>query len=343
MKKSEAIALLTTVVLAGFTSTTVRAQNIFVSNQGTPGSISEFDANGNLLNAFSSGLDDPMGLAFDHSGNLYVANYYGGNVAEFDSSGNLINGSFASGLVGPEGLAFDSSGNLFVSSLYNGGTVSEFNSNGQLVHSFASGSSGLNRFPAGLAFNGTGNLYVVNQEPGSVAEFNSSGVLINNSFVTSPGAFGLAFGENGNLYVANYTGTQSNYVGTVSEFAPDGSLIDSSFASGLDGASGLAFDNNGNLFVANRNDNNILEFDQNGHLINTIPSPSLNAPIYIAIQPVPEPSTWVLVLVGVAAFLGRRRRSHAPPVRNFSTLKNWEGFKALFSPWWRMPTAAGSL
>jgi sugar lactone lactonase YvrE len=304
MKKSEAIALLALLVLAGFTGTTVCAQNIFVSNQGTPGSISEFDANGNLINVLVSGLDDPTGLAFDKSGNLYVANYYGGTVSEYDSAGDLINGSFASGLVDAEGLAFDSSGNLFVTSLYNGGTVSEFNSNGKLVKSFASGSPAVNRFPAGLAFDSTGNLYVANQFGGKIAEFDAGGVMINNSFVTSPGAFGLAFGKNGNLYVANYTGTLSNYVGTVSEFAPDGHLINPSFASGLDGASGLVFDNNGNLFVANRNDNNILEFDQNGNLINTISSPSLNAPMFLAIQPVPEPATWALLGIGVAAFVG---------------------------------------
>jgi len=36
---------------------------------------------------FASGLAGPEGLAFDRSGNLYVANYNNGTIYKFDSSG----------------------------------------------------------------------------------------------------------------------------------------------------------------------------------------------------------------------------------------------------------------
>jgi hypothetical protein len=82
-------------------------------------------------------LDHPTGLAFDGSGNLYVANYLGNTVSEFDSSGTLITGSFAPGLDHPTGLACDSSNNLFVVN-YDTSMVSEFNSSGNLIRTISS-------------------------------------------------------------------------------------------------------------------------------------------------------------------------------------------------------------
>ena len=61
-----------------------------MANNGS-GTVSEFDSSGNLLHpAFISGLNGPEDLAFDHSGNLYVANSVNNTVSEYDSSGNLI-------------------------------------------------------------------------------------------------------------------------------------------------------------------------------------------------------------------------------------------------------------
>lgn len=157
--KSKAITLLATFALTGFTGTIVRAQDIFVSNQGVPGSVSEFDPSGNLVTTFNTGLDDPTGLAFDSSGNLYVANQFG-TVAKFDSSGNLINASFVTPGEAFD-VTFDKSGDLYVSNYTsnNGGTVTEYDSNGNLINvSFASGLVGT----SGLAFDSSGNLFVVN-------------------------------------------------------------------------------------------------------------------------------------------------------------------------------------
>jgi DNA-binding beta-propeller fold protein YncE len=125
----------------------------------------------------------PQGLAFDHSGNLYVADYTFGTIEEFGPSGNPINASFASGLNGPVGLAFDGSGNLFVAN-QNNNTVSEFGPAGNLINpTFA---SGLNT-PRGLAFDGSDNLYVANEGNNTVSEFGPSGNLINASF--APGLY----------------------------------------------------------------------------------------------------------------------------------------------------------
>jgi glucose/arabinose dehydrogenase len=52
---------------------------------------------------FASGLANPRGLAFDSSGNLYVANSFDGTVEEFNSNGTGT--VFASGMGRPSGIA----------------------------------------------------------------------------------------------------------------------------------------------------------------------------------------------------------------------------------------------
>lgn len=105
----------------------------------------------------------------------------------------------------------------------------------------------------------------------SVAEYNSSGAILQT--LTSGIDFpqGLAIDANGNVYVANYA------YGTVWQFGPGGNLITSSFISGLNSPIGLAI-NNGDLFVANQNGNTVSEYDLNGNLVNATFASGLNTP-----------------------------------------------------------------
>src|SRR5882724_10804524 len=59
------------------------------------------------------GPSSPMGLAFDRSGNLFVADVERGSI--FKLTPNGTKSTFASGLSVLSGLAFDGAGNLFVS------------------------------------------------------------------------------------------------------------------------------------------------------------------------------------------------------------------------------------
>jgi secreted PhoX family phosphatase len=88
-----------------------------------------------------SGLNQPDGLAFDSSGNLWVADSINNRVLEFakgngfasDQKASLVLGQSnfgnsgssdgAAGMYQPEGLAFDSTGDLWVAELLNARAV----------------------------------------------------------------------------------------------------------------------------------------------------------------------------------------------------------------------------
>lgn len=89
------------------------AGNLFVANYPRPpigahnaepdGTIYEFSPGG-VQSTFASRLYDPIGLAFDGTGNLYVANAFGGAIFEFTPGG--ARSTFATGLTDPTYLTF---------------------------------------------------------------------------------------------------------------------------------------------------------------------------------------------------------------------------------------------
>ncbi|MGA8575204.1 MAG: hypothetical protein WB609_05860 [Candidatus Cybelea sp.] len=61
----------------------------------------------------SSGINGPLGNAYDRNGNLYVANWQGDDVAEYDPAGKHVS-TYSEGLVNPLGVTVDGNGNVYV-------------------------------------------------------------------------------------------------------------------------------------------------------------------------------------------------------------------------------------
>jgi sugar lactone lactonase YvrE len=221
----------------------VSAQNLFIGDQGSH-SIIEIPTNGQQ-STIATDLVYPNAAAFDHDGNLYVADQYAGNIFVCPHGG----GSpilFATELNNPMSLAFNRKGDLFVGT--QDSNILKYAPGRRVPTVFA---TGLN-LPDALAFNSKGDLFVADladDVPGAgyVTEIKPNGkqTLFASGFTTPDG---LAFNATGDLFVS------SGNAGIITEISPGGTSI--IFAPGLNAPIGLAFDSKGNLFVADGGFNN---------------------------------------------------------------------------------------
>jgi len=241
------------------------SDTLYVTSSTRPqrnGTVFEYTPTG-VQSTFATLQSRPRGLAFDSSGNLFVAtNDFNdhGTIHKFTPNGTQSNFGGASGFM--QGLAVDSFGNVFVT----GGVgftpdIIKFTPDGTRSI-FASGlGQGF-----GLAFDSAGNLFAADAVNQTIFEYTPGGTQ---STFVGPAAFGpnggpigLAFDSSGNLFVSA-VGTPAG--DTILEFTPGGT--ESTFATGLNNPRGIAFDSLGNLFVAEFNfppSGDILEFTPGG-------------------------------------------------------------------------------
>ncbi len=253
----------------------------------SPGTLNESPTA--TIGGSNTGLSEPVHIALDGSGNIYVTNqgydyatgsYYfvtvyppvGSSTGTLNESPTATIGGSNTGLSEPGGIAFDGSGNIYVSN-YNNNTVTVYppvgSSTGTLNESPTAAISGSNtglEGPARIAFDGSGNIYVTNLNNGTVTVYpplGSSTGTLNESPTAAIGGSntglsyptGIALDASGNIYVTNF------YNGTVTVYPPLGSstgtLNESPSAaiagtnSGLSGPSGIALDASRNIYVAN--------------------------------------------------------------------------------------------
>ncbi|HYL35778.1 MAG TPA: hypothetical protein VEV17_07695 [Bryobacteraceae bacterium] len=203
------------------------------------------DAPGDNGPAKMGGLLDPVGVAVDANGNVYVSDQVDNRVRRIDGSGTITtltgNGSFSTtgdggpgiqaSVAQPRSLAVDSGGDVYVAtasrvrritaagtiSTYAGGNSNGFGGdNGPAINAQLS-------FPSGLAFDSNDNLFIADTSNHRIREvMRDSGVIVTVAGNGTPGFFGdgeaatasnltspsgVAVDQAGNLYIAD-TGNQ---------------------------------------------------------------------------------------------------------------------------------------
>lgn len=139
---------------------------LYVSDRPT-GNVYVYDRDGAFLRTLALAEPlagwQPMGLAFDAAGNLYVADLAGevARIEMFDREMNLVR-TFGEGdaLSFPNGIAVDKDGNVFVADS-NNGRLRAYAADGTLVAQIARGSAeGQVGLPRGIAVDGRNRIYV---------------------------------------------------------------------------------------------------------------------------------------------------------------------------------------
>jgi sugar lactone lactonase YvrE len=192
--------------------------------------------------ATSAELREPLGVAVDSSGNLYIADLHNDRIRKVSPGGTIstVAGTGSAGysgdggpanraaLRGPHGVAVDSSGNLYIADHYNrrirkvvpGGMISTVAGNGTWGYSGDGGkaTSAQLYFPLGVAVNSAGNLYIADSSNNRIRKVTPRGTI---STVAGNGTWGysgdggpatsaqlaqpkgVAVDSAGNLYIAD--------------------------------------------------------------------------------------------------------------------------------------------
>lgn len=197
-----------------------------------------------------SGLGWPQGMAFDQTGNLYIADGSKNSIykinspstpgSTYTSSVYLSHGTENTTGWGPTNIAFDKTGNMYFSA-YDSFKIIKVTPS-LVITEFASNIYD----PEQMAFDASGNIFIVQNWSGIVDKVSPTGSV---STFVSPGYYfgsGLAIDHSGNIFSSGDT-TDSTNKGFIKKTTATG--ITTTFATPSSGQGNLAFDPAENLYL----------------------------------------------------------------------------------------------
>jgi DNA-binding beta-propeller fold protein YncE len=255
----------------------------------------------------SADLDEPWGLIFDSSKDLWVSNVGNGKLTKFtleqlmslktnDAPSPEV---VISGLDRPEGMAFDSEGDLWVANEATAELL-EFTSS-QLSTSGSPSphvvSSSALESPVGIAFDSSENLWVADDGFSEISMFSKAQLMAGGSQTPTvvlssdndqslDSCEPILFDSIGNLWAANNEGSivkfGPNQLTTSGSPTPalmlTATSVKNTSVPSLDDPTGITFDTKGNLWVGNAdsdNDGSIAKFSKKSLKKNGSPQPSV--------------------------------------------------------------------
>src|SRR5580698_661421 len=205
----------------------------------------------------ASGVAAPQALAFDVSGNLFVADQPA-SVTEYAPPYTGAPATISNAINHPQALAVDARGNLFVANGSASNTVTIYSPpyNGPPQTTISAGIDD----PVDLVLDSSSNLYVVNQAHNTVAVYAppyAAPPTILSKGLNAPNS--VALDAHGNLFVANLNSTPNSVV----EFSPPFNVQSDpvvTITNGVNEQGQIGIGGSANLFVPNQGANTVTEY-----------------------------------------------------------------------------------
>jgi PKD repeat protein len=265
------------------------AGNVYVGDdswEGADDRIQKFTANGAYLTQWGTygsdagTFDQPMGIAINSEGSIYVADDLNDRIQVFNSNGSYIE-QFGKPDINTGTLrnitrvTADSVGNIFVTGI-GSSRVNKFTADGEFVLGWGKKGNGQGEFTGirGVAVDDDGNVYIADFGNNRIQKFNNFGSFITEwgSFGTGNGQFdrpnGIAIDDSGLVYVTD------RFNHRIQVFTDSGSFVRTWGTNGqnvgqFSAPTGIAIDPDGNVFVADDGNNRVQKFTKEGVFITT--------------------------------------------------------------------------
>ena len=248
-------------------SANIWVTNMISAGNVTPGSITQIAPSGAVLSGsagFSGGsINQPVAIAADNSGTMWVANLGQANITVLASDGTSTSGASGYGaafLTQPSAVAIDASQNAWVADA----------ATGNLVHIDHSGNIlsvvSCCQNPDSLAIDSAGTLWAGDNTNSILSQVSSAGAVVNASLsggglngpraITVDGADHLWITDNNASTFTEFAGTNSPQTAATALSPPTGFGADAQMQNPF----GVGVDRSGNVWVSSFGDNRVIAF-----------------------------------------------------------------------------------